>query len=251
MATFLVVILTSLGLAILAPPPTSASVNDPAFAHLPRLNGDATVELTVDGKVITLAIEGSDAPITAGNFVDLVDQGFYDGISFHRVVRQPQPFVAQAGDPQSLDPNVPEQMLGTGGYTAPNTGQERTIPLEILPRGAGSPLYNTTFQMAGLTSRPILSHREGAVAMARSQALDSASSQFYITLAAQPFLDGNYAVFGFVTDGMDDVQGIRQGDRIESARVTAGLENLVRPSPSTGLAPTPEISPETTNILVD
>lgn len=62
--------------------------------------------------------------------------------------------------------------------------------------------------------------------MARSQAPDSASSQFYFTLAELPFLDGNYAVFGYVTEGMDVVDAIQQGDRIESARVVAGLDNL-------------------------
>lgn len=244
LATLLVVIITSMGLAILTPIPTPASTpDDPAFAHLPRLNGTATVELTVNGESIILEINGNEAPITAGNFIDLVDQGFYDGISFHRVVRQPQPFVAQAGDPQSLNPDFPAEMLGTGGYTDPTTGQERTIPLEILPRGADGPLYNTTFQMAGLTSRPILSHKTGAVAMARSQALDSASSQFYITLAAQASLDGNYAVFGFVTDGMDAVQDIDQGDPIESARVIAGIEHLVRPGAAAD-PPTPDPAPD-------
>jgi peptidyl-prolyl cis-trans isomerase B (cyclophilin B) len=62
--------------------------------------------------------------------------------------------------------------------------------------------------------------------MARSQFPDSASSQFYFTLADLGFLDGQYAVFGYVTRGMDVVDEIQQGDRIETARVTAGLENL-------------------------
>jgi peptidyl-prolyl cis-trans isomerase B (cyclophilin B) len=62
--------------------------------------------------------------------------------------------------------------------------------------------------------------------MARSQQPDSASSQFYIALADLSFLDGNYAVFGSVTNGMDVVDKIQQGDRIESAKVTQGLENL-------------------------
>ena len=62
--------------------------------------------------------------------------------------------------------------------------------------------------------------------MARSQATDSASAQFYFTLADLPFLDGSYAVFGYVTEGMDVVDNIQQGDLIESARVVSGLENL-------------------------
>lgn len=62
--------------------------------------------------------------------------------------------------------------------------------------------------------------------MARSQQPNSASSQFYFTLADLAFLDGSYAVFGYVTDGMNVVDKIQQGDRIESARVTQGIENL-------------------------
>jgi peptidyl-prolyl cis-trans isomerase B (cyclophilin B) len=62
--------------------------------------------------------------------------------------------------------------------------------------------------------------------MARSTPPDSASSQFYIALTELPFLDGNYAVFGYVTNGMNVVDKIQQGDRIESAEVTKGIENL-------------------------
>lgn len=64
--------------------------------------------------------------------------------------------------------------------------------------------------------------------MARSQLPDSASAQFYFALADVDFLDGSYAVFGYVTEGMDVVDQIQQGDRIESATVTAGIENLKR-----------------------
>jgi peptidyl-prolyl cis-trans isomerase B (cyclophilin B) len=73
---------------------------------------------------------------------------------------------------------------------------------------------------------PQLKHTRGAVAMARSQQPDSASSQFYFALADLAFLDGSYAVFGYVTNGMNVVDKIQQGDRIESAKVTQGLENL-------------------------
>ena len=72
----------------------------------------------------------------------------------------------------------------------------------------------------------VLKHHRGAVAMARSQAPDSASSQFYIALAELDFLDGDYAVFGQVLEGMDVVDGIDQGDIIESAEVIEGIENL-------------------------
>ncbi|QIZ72089.1 peptidylprolyl isomerase [Oxynema aestuarii] len=196
------------------------------MSNLPQLEGKATVVLTVKGSPITIEVDGTQAPITAGNFVDLVNKGVYDGLVFHRVVRQPQPFVVQGGDPQSKDPNFRGQ-LGTGGYIDPSTGRERRIPLEITPEGADSPIYSQTFKTAGIAQQsPALPHRRGAVAMARSQAPDSASSQFYITLADLDFLNGDYAVFGYVTDGMSVVDTIEQGDRIDSAKVTEGLENL-------------------------
>lgn len=196
-----------------------------AVSELPQLQGEATVELKVKGQTITIQVNGTDAPVTAGNFVDLVERGVYDGTSFHRVVRQPQPFVVQGGDPQSKDPNVPARQLGTGGFIDPDTNKEREIPLEILPEGAAQPIYSQTLQAAGQAA-PKLKHTKGAVAMARSQLPDSASSQFYFTLDTLPSLDGSYAVFGTVTEGMDVVEQIQQGDRIESAKVTAGLENL-------------------------
>lgn len=203
--------------------PTQAS--SPQMKDLPVLEGQATVVMTVNGAPITIQVDGTNAPITAGNFVDLVNRGVYDGLVFHRVVRQPQPFVVQGGDPQSKDPNS-RQPLGTGGFIDPKTGTERRIPLEIKPSGATAPTYGMTLESAGDSAQPELKHTRGAVAMARSQPPDSASSQFYFALADLAFLDGNYAVFGNVTDGMDVVDKIQQGDRIESAKVTQGLENL-------------------------
>lgn len=205
-------------------------------ADLPRLEGLATVELVVNGSPITIEVNGEDAPITAGNFVDLVERGVYDGTRFHRVVREPEPFVVQGGDPQSADSSVPVSQLGTGGFTDPETGQSRMIPLEILPEGADQPTYSRTLEQAGISEAPALTHQRGAVAMARSQFPDSASSQFYITLADVPFLDGSYAVFGTVTEGMDVVDAVEQGDVIESATVVEGLESLQRPEAEAGAA---------------
>ncbi len=143
-------------------------------------NRTATIE-TSKGK-ITLELFLDKAPITAGNFVDLVEKGFYDGLTFHRY--EPG-FVIQGGDPKGN---------GTGGYEDPATGRERRIKLEISPE---------------------LKHGEaGALAMARSSDPNSASSQFYITLGPAAFLDGNYAVFGRVTDGLDVVKQIRAGERM-------------------------------------
>ncbi|MBD2729323.1 peptidylprolyl isomerase [Nostoc sp. FACHB-892] len=206
---------------------SQTSSDIPGITDLPRLEGKATVVLTVKGSPITIEVDGTNAPITAGNFVDLVQKGVYDGLAFHRVVREPQPFVVQGGDPQSKDPKVSADSLGTGSYIDPKTGNARYIPLEVKAKGSDTPIYNKPFDA---TAQPvILPHKQGAVAMARSQSPDSASAQFYFALADLAFLDGNYAVFGNVTQGFDVVNKIQQGDRIDSAKVTQGAENLKAP----------------------
>ena len=128
----------------------------------------------------TVELYEDKAPITAGNFIDLVGRGFYDGLKFHRY--EPG-FVIQGGDPQGS---------GRGGFVDPATGRERTIKLEVTPELKHGPA--------------------GAVAMARTQDPNSASSQFYITIGEAAFLDMQYAVFGRVTEGMDTVQKLRAGD---------------------------------------
>ena len=120
------------------------------------------------------------APVTTKNFVDLANSGFYDGLKFHRV--EPG-FVVQGGDPKGD---------GTGG-------SGKTIQLEINPE---------------------LKHVKGALGMARSQNPNSASSQFYITLDETPFLDGSYAVFGKVVHGMDVVEKIKVGDKINKVYIS-------------------------------
>lgn len=208
----------------------SAGDNDYVVPDLPILNGPATVEFVVNGGVIIIEVDGESAPITAGNFVDLTQRGVYDGVSFHRVVREPEPFVVQGGDPQSKDPNFPEQALGTGNFVDPATGVPRYIPLEIKPEGDNAELiYGTPLPELEIANAPALPHQRGAVAMARSASPDSASAQFYFALADLSFLDGQYAVFGQVTEGMNIVDQIQQGDRIQSATVISGLENLQQP----------------------
>lgn len=197
------------------------------FDNLPKLEGKAKVELTVNGSPIVLEVNGDEAPVTAGNFVDLIQKGVYDGLAFHRVVKSPQPFVVQGGDPQGKDPSFPVDRLGTGGYVD-DSGRKRNIPLEIKLQGDSEPTYSKGLgQQSGVRSpNVVLNHERGALAMARSAAPDSASSQFYIALADLDFLDGDYAVFGKVLSGMDVVDNISQGDRIESAKVIEGAENL-------------------------
>jgi peptidyl-prolyl cis-trans isomerase B (cyclophilin B) len=206
--------------------PSATASTPAATAALPRLSGEATIEMRVKGSPIRIRVDGANAPITAGNFVDLVNREVYNGLSFHRVVKSPQPFVAQGGDPLSKDSNVPADLLGTGSFVDPETSQPRYVPLEIKPTGAAEPIYGQTFEQAGITQPPALKHTRGAVAMARSQFPDSASAQFYFALSDLSFLDGSYAVFGYVTDGMNVVDQIEQGDRIESAKVTSGLDRL-------------------------
>jgi peptidyl-prolyl cis-trans isomerase B (cyclophilin B) len=200
------------------------------MSELPKLEGMAIVEMKVNGSPIRIKIDGEKAPITGGNFVDLVERGTYDGLVFHRVIKEPQPFVAQGGDPQSKDPNFPVARLGTGSFMEPDTDRPRYIPLEITPEGADTPIYSKTLKQARVSAPPALRHTKGAIAMARSQMPDSASSQFYFTLAELGFLDGDYAVFGYVTpESMAAVEAIQQGDRIESATTIEGLENLKKP----------------------
>ena len=137
---------------------------------------------------ITIELYEDKAPITASNFIDLIKRGFYNGLGFHRY--EPG-FVIQGGDPRGN---------GTGGFMD-DTGRERTIPLEVTPE---------------------LKHgAAGAVAMARSQNPNSASSQFYITLGPAAFLDNSYAVFGRVTDGLDVVMQLRSGDKITTVECVA------------------------------
>ena len=137
---------------------------------------------------ITIELYEDRAPATAGNFIDLVGRGFYNGLKFHRYVPG---FVIQGGDPLGN---------GTGGFVDPQTGRERRIKLEVTPG---------------------LSHGDsGGVAMARSSHPDSASSQFYITLGPAQHLDMNYAVFGRVTDGLDVVKQLREGDTMKSVTLS-------------------------------
>jgi peptidyl-prolyl cis-trans isomerase B (cyclophilin B) len=191
-------------------PPTSDSNK---FPGLPRLKGQATVTMVINGKPVILELDGDNAPITAGNFVDLVDRGFYNGLTFHRVIKD---FVAQGGDPKGD---------GTGGYVPKGSNQERRIPLEITEKNAKTPTYSQEFGDVQAGSHvPALVHKRGVLSMARSQSPDSASSQFYVTLADVNFLDGKYAVFGKVIKGMEVIDSIKIGDKITSAKVTARNE---------------------------
>ena len=127
--------------------------------------------------------------------------------------------MVQGGDPQSSDRSVPLGQLGTGSFVDPDNGQARMIPLEIKFRSEPQPRYSRVSTNPAELDGLELTHERGAVAMARSQAPDSASAQFYVALRPLPELDGRYAVFGRVVDGMEVVDAIQQGDRINKAAI--------------------------------
>ena len=147
---------------------------DPTTSNEVQGVGTHHAEIDIqDYGTITVELDGDAAPITVQNFMDLANDGFYDGLTFHRIIAG---FMMQGGDPNGN---------GTGG-------SENTIKGEFSSNG----VENT------------LSHTRGAISMARSQNPDSASSQFFICHADSTFLDGQYACFGYVTDGMDVVDAV-------------------------------------------
>ena len=177
----------------------------------PCLRGQAVVQLETSRGTLQLELEGDAAPLTAGNFVDLVRRGVYNGTVFHRVVREPSPFVVQGGDPLSANPLVPASQYGTGSFVDPATGESRLIPLEIKRTGEGQPRYGEVMTAPGMTRQ-----------LARSANPNSASAQFYIALQALPELDGRYAVFGRVRQGMEVADRLQQGDRLIKATLVEG-----------------------------
>ncbi|MBK9279759.1 MAG: peptidylprolyl isomerase [Candidatus Obscuribacter sp.] len=153
-----------------------------------RVATDPVVVIETNKGTIKVEVFKKDAPVSSENFLDLVGKGFYNGLTFHRV--EPG-FVIQGGDPQGT---------GMGNYVDPKTGSTRYIRLE---------------------TKPELVHEKGSLAMARSSNPNSASCQFYITLDAQPALDGKYAVFGKVLEGQNVVEAIRVGDKMTKVAVAA------------------------------
>ncbi|MCT0229642.1 peptidylprolyl isomerase [Synechococcus sp. CS-1324] len=199
-------------------------------ATTPCLSGKALVALQTSRGEIQVSLIGDAAPLTAGNFVDLVRRGTYNNTVFHRVVTEPSPFVVQGGDPQSADPKVPASLYGSGGFIDTSTGAPRTIPLEIGLKGEADPRYGEELLDPTQLGRLRLLHDRGAIAMARSADPNSASAQFYIALRPLVELDGRYAVFGRVVKGMEVVDRIKQGDRLIKAVLLEG-GTLVKAKP--------------------
>ena len=155
------------------------------------LKGNYQVEIKIkDNGTIYAEIDADTAPITVTNFVNLCKNHFYDGLTFHRIIKD---FMIQGGDPNGD---------GTGG-------SEETIKGEFSDNGVENPLK----------------HTRGALSMARSQDNDSASSQFFIVQKTASHLDGQYAVFGYVYEGMDIVDKICDDVQVEDNNGTVAKEN--------------------------
>ncbi len=193
------------------------------FAELPRLLGRATVRLTTNKGDLTAVVDGYNAPLTAGAFVDLVQRGFYDGLPFNRAEDF---YVLQTGDPAGP----------ADGFVDPVSKQPRRVPLEIKVPGESEPFYNQTFEELGLfKAAPSLPFAtKGTLGWAHSDAdLGDGSSQFFLFLfepeltpAGLNLIDGRYAAFGYVVDGFDVLAELTADDGIVSAKVLEGAENL-------------------------
>lgn len=155
------------------------------------LTGKHHVEITVKDKgVITVELDADTAPITVTNFVDLANSGFYNGLTFHRII---EGFMIQGGDPKGN---------GTGG-------SDKNIKGEFAANGIKNDI----------------SHERGVISMARSSAYDSASSQFFIMHKTSTHLDGQYAAFGHVTSGMDIVDDLAENTPVSDSNGTVEKAN--------------------------
>lgn len=155
----------------------------------PYATGAHHVAIEVEGYgTIECALNANVAPITVANFCKLANKGFYDGLTFHRVI---EGFMIQGGDPNGD---------GTGGSDA-------TIKGEFSANGVENPL----------------SHVRGTISMARSSAYDSASSQFFIMHKTNTSLDGQYAAFGNVTSGIEVVDAVAQNTPVQDSNGTVAV----------------------------
>jgi peptidylprolyl isomerase len=193
------------------------------FDALPRLLGRATVRLATTRGDLIAVVDGYNAPLTAGAFVDLVQRGFYDGLPFNRAEDF---YVLQTGDPSG-----PQT-----GFVDTGTQQERKVPLEIRIPGEEAPFYNQTFEDLGLfKAEPVLPFSsKGTLGWAHSdESLGDGSSQFFLFLfepeltpAGLNLIDGRYAAFGYVVEGLDVLEELIADDGIVNASVIEGAGNL-------------------------
>lgn len=162
-------------------------------------NGQEVAVIKTSKGTIRVELHGNDAPIHVGNFVELAQDGFYDDLKFHRYVPD---FVIQGGCPNTR-PLDSDQVIAAEGNP-------------FVGLGTGGPGYTIKEEFS---TNPNNHHLDGTVAMARSSDPNSAGSQFYICLGAQPFLDSGYTVFGQTVEGLDVVHNLRVGDVIESITI--------------------------------
>ena len=163
--------------------------------------GEEIAVVETNKGTIKVQLAGKDAPIHVGNFVELANKGFYDGLKFHRYVPN---FVIQGGCPNTR--NLTAEQLAYGKYDGPQAG-------------TGGPGYSIKEEYSTNLNNK---HLDGTLAMARSQNPNSAGSQFYFCLGPQPFLDNDYTVFGQTIEGFDVIEMLRAGDDIISIKI----ENL-------------------------
>ena len=194
------------------------------FDNLPRLLGRASVNIATTKGNMYAIIDGYNAPLTSGAFIDLAQKGFYNGLPMNRAEEF---FVLQTGDPKG----------SAIGYIDPETKEERHVPLEIKAPGENETIYNQTFEELGLyTESPVLPFATlGTLGWAHSdQALDDGSSQFFFFLyeaelnpAGRNLIDGRNAAFGYVVEGEEILNELGVNDQIISIDVVAGSENLL------------------------
>ena len=161
--------------------------------------GDEVAVITTSKGTVRVQLAGKAAPLHVGTFVELARKGFYDGLKFHRHVPG---FVIQGGCPNTRD-LTPEEVVKKAGN-----------PFAGL--GTGGPGYSIKEEFS---TNPNNKHLDGSLAMARSQDPNSAGSQFYLCLGAQPMLASGYTVFGQTVDGLDVISKLRVGDVIETIMI--------------------------------
>lgn len=164
--------------------------------------GDEIAVIKTSKGTIRVQLAGKDAPIHVGNFVELAQKNYYDNLKFHRYVSG---FVIQGGCPKTRDLTT-EQVVQKAGSSSAGLGTG----------GPGHVIHEE------YSTNPNNEHLDGALAMARSQAPNSAGSQFYFCLGAQHMLDPNYTVFGQTIEGMDVIAQLRVGDVIEGIEIENG-----------------------------
>ena len=178
------------------------------------IRGMQKIEIYTNKGNMTFQLDGNSSPITVSNFLELINKGFYEKKSFYKVIRDPYPFVIQSGAYDF------EKVINKGNYSSEiiigNNKQERlSIPLEIKLKDEELPRYGSKIVDTKLLDKIQLKHKKGSISMAREQSLNSASTDFFISLNLLPILDGRYAVFGNLVKGINVLELINEGDYIE------------------------------------